>query len=458
MEEALPLRKKSELKTALESILASPLYPKKEFSSQETFEELYAMAAHLRDYFGGKPARDRIVCLCAENKPVVASALLAALAGGFSLAFPCALSRSALTDLYRLTAYRYAITDGPRPLPSGVESVLPEKKGPSWISSCHAAADPDREWVYLFTGGSTGTPRIWRKTVRNLMAEAFHLKTEYSVTPDDRILSTVSPYHIYGLLYSILLPLAASASVSGETPSFPAEIEAAVHRNGATILVSVPAHYRALNGYPFKPASLRLAFSSAGMLPAEDAEAFSDRTGIGIVEIYGSTETGGIASRNRAAGEIDFTPFKNVDFRIENEAVLVRSDFLSPSLRFREDGYFQTEDRAAHTMQNRFKLLGRSDGIVKVGGKRVDLEAVRQTIERHPGVRNVLVIALAVGGGRDKQIAAVVEGKIDASELNLFLAGLLEPYARPRRIRVIEKIPAAPTGKYDRRSIEALFE
>jgi len=193
------------------------------------------------------------------------------------------------------------------------------------------------------------------------------------------------------------------------------------------------------------------------VLAKEDNEAFTRQTGVPVVEIYGSTETGGIAARNRASGEEDFTPFDTVDLKIEQEAIMVRSDHLAPDLTDYGRRYFRMADRAAETRGGRFSLLGRSDGIVKVGGKRVDLEAVRQIIKRHASVVEAQVIALPVDRARENQIVAVVEGCPDASELDAFLQDSLEPYARPRRIKIVDKIPVTAAGKYDRKTIEGLF-
>ena len=125
---------------------------------------------------------------------------------------------------------------------------------------------------------------------------------------------------------------------------------------------------------------------------------------------YGSTETGGIASRVRADGQTDYRPFAGIDVKIEAERLKVRSAYLSPELALDEEGYFMVGDRARATVGNRFELLGRADGIVKVGGRRVDLEAVRQSLEQQPGITDALAISLPVGRGRENQVVAVVEG------------------------------------------------
>lgn len=426
--------------------------------SQTTYGQIYAMAAHIRQaLYPGKPRDRRPVCLATDDKAIAAAAILAALSGGPQLIFPYAFSSQVLTELQSISGYEYAITDGRCPLPDAIKAFVPRSDALTWPDAGFPPADPDTEWIHLFTGGSTGTPQIWPKTVRNLLAETIRIVDSYKITAGDRLVSTVSSLHIYGLLYYLLAALVAGAAVTAATPLFPAEIEEEINSNRADVLISVPAHYRALKSYWGKGFTLRMAFSSAGVLAAEDAEAFSSKYGVGIIEVYGSTETGGVASRIKFQGEEDFTAFEPVDLKIEEENLWVRSVYISSNLALDKEGYYQIGDRAAFTGPSRFKLLGRSDSIVKIGGKRVDLEEVRQVIKRHELVTEALVIALPVGSARENQIAALVEGTLASEDLRPLMDQTLEPYARPRRIKVVDKIPLTAAGKFDHQTISRLF-
>lgn len=439
-------------------LLNGPHHPQNAFvHGQTSFADLYAKASYLHNVFQ-RDVNVSCVCLCTQDRTTMGAALLASLAGGPVLILPHAFSLAVLSELQQLTGYRHVVTDRSRPIPDSAVCIIPQKG--SMCRPFTEGSTPrklDSEWVRLFTGGSTGTPKMWTKTVRNLLAETDSIVTHYEVMEKDCLVATVSPNHIYGMLYSILTPLLASAAVAAQTPSFPGEIEKVMNNVDASILVSVPAHYRALNGHSVRAPRLRLAFSSAGMLAAEDAEAFSTQTGIGIAEIYGSTETGGIAARVRADGETDFKPYDGIDIRLEDERLKVKSDYLSPGLKRDVDDYFMVGDRAVPTHGGRFLLLGRDDGVVKVGGRRVDLGVVKEHIKKQPGVRDAVVISLPVGQSRENQIVAMVEGDVYTADLNLSLLACLEPYACPRRIKVVSKIPITETGKYDRINIKKLF-
>lgn len=446
------------LEDLIRRLLAGPDDPRREFVIGKTpYSAVHSLAAGIAAECGADRAP---VCLCAQDRAVVAAALLAALAGPTTLILPHAFDEPVLEELRQGTGCSTVISDVARPVPAGMRLHIPSAgRAPRRLlaeaPARKSASDP---WLRLFTGGSTGAPKMWTKTVRNVLAETSAIVEHYQVTDSDRILATVNANHIYGLLYAILTPLAAGASVAAETPTFPAEIQAAGRRSEATILVSVPAHYRALNGQPCDLPALRLAFSSAGTLAEEDALAFSARTGAPVAEIYGSTETGGIAARERHAGERDFKAFPAIAVRIEEQRLIVRSAYLSPELSLDAGGFYLTSDRARATPEGRFELLGRVDGVIKVGGRRVDLEAVRQSLAGLPGVRDAVALALPVGRGREHRIVAVVEADAGALDLSAAALGSLPPHARPRPIKVLPKIPLTPAGKYDRNAIAALFK
>ncbi len=439
---------------AIQTLMAGPAEPDREFLlAGTTYGQVYAMAAYLRSAMAGSSGP---VCLFAENRAVLAAALLAGLFTRRPLLLPHTVSIAVMEQLRRQVDFTLAVVDRDAPLPSEVQALLPVPDG-SFQTAGFAPPRPDAGWVSLFTGGSTGRPRIWSKTVGNLIGEAAYLVEAYGFSPDDRIVATVPALHIYGLLYSVLAPLIASAAVSAAAPSFPREIAAAAEASRATILVSVPVHYRAMKETDVPCPPPRLAFSSAGPLDADDADAFFQKTGTGVTEIYGSTETGGIAARCRAEGRQDLRPFSPVDWKIAAGQLHVRSPFLSPELPTDAKGYFKTGDRAAAAPDGGFTLLGRTDGVVKVGGKRVDTEEIRERIRSFPGVKEAVVAALPTENGRQSAIGALVEGDVDPDALRRQLADHLAPQAVPRRIRVVGKIPVTPAGKFDHEAVVDLL-
>jgi acyl-coenzyme A synthetase/AMP-(fatty) acid ligase len=445
------------LEAAVAAVLCGPHQASAEFiHGGATFAEVYAMAAWLRTRFADDTKR-ATVCLAAEDKAVIAAALLASLAGGPILLLPFSFSPQALDSMQQATGFTTAISDVPRDFPAGIEVICPQRddSGPDLH---RFTAAPRQEVLRLYTGGSTGAPQIWSKTGINIFGESLFLAEYFGVSPQDRIVATISPYHVYGLLYAVTLPLVAGARVLADTPSFPEEITRAVRQNAASLLISVPAHYRALCGKATMGPSLRLAFSSAGMLDIADNTDFCQQNAAGIVEVYGSTETGGIALRNRSRGEEHFTPYPLVDWKTDAERLRIRSPFLSPGLPRDTDDFFVTGDRVELCGTSGFVLRGRADSITKVAGKRVDLEEIRDLIKKQPDVTDCLVLALTENGSRGHRIVALVEGDTaDIEAIRKALTVSIEPYAMPRSIKTVGRMPMKDNGKYDRTEILRLF-
>jgi acyl-coenzyme A synthetase/AMP-(fatty) acid ligase len=448
----------NDIQKIIDQILAGPAYPEKEFvPGRHTYADVYGMAAGLLEQFSSKEMSGEPVCICTDDRGIIAAALLASLVGGPVYILPYSLSPQVVQETREAMKFKYAVTDSTAELPEGVHGIRPERG--IWASHRSVPTrDINSVFLQLFTGGSTGKPKVWPKSPVNLFAEASYQAEKYRYTGTDLIAATVPPYHIYGLLYTVMAPLLTSASVLAGMYVFPHEIVSVLLNNPVTILVSVPVHYRVLNGAGINAPRLRLAFSSAGPLDPEDALAFYRQTGIGPEEIYGSTETGGVACRSTATGRDLLEPFECLEWKVSHDRLCVKSPFISPDIPVDEHGFFTTGDRAAVVDKHRFTILGRADGVVKVGGKRVDLNDVQDKIKRVPEIRDAFLFSIRHRKGRGTDIAAVIEADLDESELRQVLSRTLEQYALPRRIRIVDKMPSTSTGKYDREAIMKLFD
>ncbi|MFZ1036744.1 MAG: long-chain fatty acid--CoA ligase [Smithella sp.] len=438
------------------TLAPSKVVCQKEFIfSGYSYGDVFELAAGLKKTLARR-GREKVVCLCTVNKAVTAACVLASLAGSCKLILPYSFSAHAMTEMYDATGFNFAIADHPEEMPAGVETIMPL---PAAIENNRTALirDPDEPFLCLFTGGSTGKPRVWSKSPRNLLAEAFYLKEKFSLSDQDIFVATVPPYHIYGLLFSVLVPFVAHARVLPDIYTFPQEIISITKKHKASVLVSVPIHYRSLKVDNLPLPSLKVAFSSSGSLDRSDGLHFYKKTGLGITEIYGSTETGGIASRSISEHTDSWKPFDVVSWKLTGSRLSVKSDFTSPEMERDPDGFCPTGDEASEDKENRFVLLGRADGIVKVAGKRVDLLDVQNKIKTLPTVSDAVVVAFPTDKGRESVIAAVVACDLTETHLKKLLMDLLEPYAVPRRVKIVSSIARTATGKIDRRRIENFF-
>lgn len=118
-----------------------------------------------------------------------------------------------------------------------------------------------------------------------------------------------------------------------------------------------------------------------------------------------------------------------VDWHIDGDRLKVRSDFLSPELEKDEEGYYLTADRVEVMDGREFRLLGRSDGIVKVAGKRVDLAKIQEVLTQIPGVQDAYLFSRPITQGRGNEILALVAGDVGLEAIRNVLQEKLEPYA-----------------------------
>jgi acyl-coenzyme A synthetase/AMP-(fatty) acid ligase len=164
-----------------------------------------------------------------------------------------------------------------------------------------------------------------------------------------------------------------------------------------------------------------------------------------------------MATRTGGTGHSSWVPFTCLDWMIHSERLCVRSNFISPDLPRDGEGFFLTSDRVSLVEENRFIFLGRADHIVKVAGKRVDLDEIREKIRRIPGVTDAYVTSIPLKRARQSQIAALVATGLAARDLRTAIRSMDLDYGRPRRIRIVRTIPVLPNGKIDRRRVDLLL-
>lgn len=318
--------------------------------------------------------------------------------------------------------------------------------------------ESDEPFLELTTSGSDGSPRVIEKTPRQLFSEAMMHRELLGVRSDARILSTASPEHIYGLLFTVLLPLVSGASLSRETPHHAASILGSLSSLAATHLITLPVHLKALQSELMSrsdlklPKSLRTVISSGAELPPALATAFAER-GLRVIDVLGSTETGGIASREPATSELyEPLPCVRVDVGLEN-ALLLDSPFLPTGT-----GRYECADRV-QLENGKIRYLGRRDRIVKVGGTRVSLAELVRIARGLAQVDDAFAFAKDDPGDlRGTAIYLVIVSQArERAELWQELRRALPDALLPRHLCVVRQAPTDDRGKVTMSCLEALF-
>ncbi|MEI7431246.1 MAG: AMP-binding protein [Betaproteobacteria bacterium] len=330
------------------------------------------------------------------------------------------------------------------------------------------AIDPHTAIIDIYTSGSTGEPKRVRKSLAQFEAEVQVLESLWGSTLGNAaVLATAPHQHIYGLLFRVLWPLAAGRVFDTATCAHPDTLEQRLTAFDDAVLVSSQAQLSRLPDL-MSLATLKrkpkIIFSSGGPLPAVTATTFRQQFGEAPVEIFGSTETGGIAWRSQsgAEGGDGWTPFPGIEVaRSELGALTLRSSFLD------SEAPWVMDDGIELISGGRFRLLGRLDRIVKIEEKRLSLPDMELRLSAHSWVEAVALVPLS---GRRQTIGAVMvlssegrkqlesDGRRSVSQiLRKYLSEYFEAVLLPRHWRFTESLPLNERGKISHAALTALF-
>lgn len=323
--------------------------------------------------------------------------------------------------------------------------------------------DAHRCTLVLFTSGSTGDPVAITKTLRQLDAEVAALETAFGDhAAGATVQGTVSHQHIYGLLFRLLWPLSAGRPFAPRRLAYNEQLTTLGPE--PLVLVASPAHLKRLpatQDWSRLARGLRAVFSSGGPLPADAAQDVQRLWSQAAIEVFGSTETGGIAWRAADGRRNAWQPLPGVQWRLQDDHLQVRSPHLA------DDGWFASSDRAFAAGDGRFELMGRADRIVKLEERRISLDAIEARLRDNawleevrvvalPGHRVLLAVAAVPTAAGRTQLAA--DGRAAFSQkLRDMLSGHCDPIALPRRWRFLDTLPVDSRGKTSARALAALF-
>jgi len=344
-----------------------------------------------------------------------------------------------------------------------------------------------RPWVEFRTSGTSGAGQPVVKAVRHLEDEVRILEARLGrgLPATTRIFATAAHRHIYGLLFGVLWPLASGRAFQRDILLHARELLPRLEECAASVLVTTPVHLKRMaesaNLEALRGRCLRV-FSSGGPLDEAVAHEVADRLGCAPFEIFGSTETGGVAIRCRreggganASGEAtqeEWEPMPEVLVRVvaPDGRAEVTSPFVSTGER-QSDGRTCTVmgDRIEMRPGGRFVLLGRADRVVKIAEKRLSLPEMERTLCGHPFVAEASLLVREIA--RESRVHAVValsgagreEFVREGSRCcrGALVAHLAKRYDRvflPRAWRFVAALPRDGQDKIPQAALRALFD
>ncbi|MCZ6854648.1 MAG: hypothetical protein O7G86_12085, partial [Gammaproteobacteria bacterium] len=323
-----------------------------------------------------------------------------------------------------------------------------------------------QQTIGLMTSGSSGKPTQVIKTPAQVLSEVGMLETAFGhLISGKRVFhGTTSHQHLFGFTFRVMWPLFTGRAFSDTQIRFPGEVSQSAGLRQKVVLISSPAFLsraRPLIDLPQLSANDLTAFSSGGPLDTATAVHFNQNAGITLVEIYGSTETGALASRvTRSPSDTPWLPLPGVEVDVDVDGILSAQAPHLPN-----GNWYKTEDRVALGSNEAFTLLGRKDRIVKVADKRVSLtELERLLIERpeidearvfelETGILGAVLIPAESGWTRVREI-----GKHHfLRDLRDHLSRTVERVTTPKRWRLLKHLPVNAQGKTELTTLTAAF-
>jgi len=352
----------------------------------------------------------------------------------------------------------------------------------------------DDDAMIMFTGGTTGTPKMVPWTHANIAASVRAIAAGYGLGPRDATVAVMPLYHGHGLLAALLATLA-----SGGTVLLPARGKFSAHTFwddidavNATWYTAVPTIHQILlernkTDQPSgKPAALRFIRSCSAPLTPETAQSLRDTFRAPVVCAFGMTEathqvattavdenenpaeTPGLVGHStgpeiRIAGSDGHPlPAEAVGEVWLRGPTVTRGYLGDPEITAANftDGWLRTGDLGSLSEAGDLSIRGRIKELINRGGEKISPERVEAVLAGHPGVLEV-----AVFGAPDKlygeTVAAVIVPRGSASptpdELAAFCRDRLAPFEVPASFQEASALPHTAKGSLDRRAVTERF-
>jgi acyl-coenzyme A synthetase/AMP-(fatty) acid ligase len=330
--------------------------------------------------------------------------------------------------------------------------AMPTVPFPPLDASGAGAAETPRipgahEVAHVLTSGSTGEPmphgKRWDLLVANIRSEAERIAE--SLGRDDlrgvTIIGTVPAHHMYGFESTVLIAMLGGAAFAAERPFYAQDIVrvlASVPR--PRVLVTTPLHLKTLLDAGLEVPQIDLAISATAPLSPQLAARAEAVLGAPLMEIYGCTEAGQVATRRTTEGP-EWRTFSGLQLAGDGEQVQVSG------------GHVPQPTRLADVLEvlepTRFRLLGRSNDLINVAGKRSSLAHLNHHLNSIEGVRDGVFWLPPDKGGEEvvRLVVLVVAPGLTRENLLAALRDRVDAAFLPRRIVWLDSLPRDGTGK-----------
>jgi len=328
------------------------------------------------------------------------------------------------------------------------------------------APTPDDPALVAFSSGTTARPHLVTRSHANLWWEAENFARATGLGPDDVVLGVVPLSHAHGLGNAMLAALRAGASLLLRPRFLRRQVLELLAAERVTAFPAVPFMLRMLAATDrrrrFDLGALRLCITAGAPLPREVFDAFADRFGVRVRQLYGLTEAGSVTCDLAAPDAVDpatvGTPLGTVVVSVEDDRgralppgtpgeIVIRS----PAVEGGDARALRTRDLGTLDPVGRLAITGRTSLFINTAGNKVDPAEVEAALRAHPAVADVAVFGLAAAHHEQIVAAAVVlasdAGATTAEVLRAHCRELLAPHKIPRVLSFRSALPRSPLGK-----------
>lgn len=320
----------------------------------------------------------------------------------------------------------------------GEDGLLADTTFGAWIERVEAAWRSGVASVTFTSSGTSGRPKRCAHTADALCTETAYLGELF--WDRRRVVSLVPAHHAYGFLFAALLPDALGVDHLDATKLAPAAIARSLAPGD--LVVTFPDRWRWLErSLPGWPEDIAGVVSTAPC-PRDLIAALCERGLSALTEVYGSSETAGVAVRRWPEASYSLMPHWNFVEPVSEDA---------PEIVHRSGRRLALPDRIRVREGNRFELAGRLDGAVQVGGINVYPNRVVTLLRERSGVRDAAVRLMRPEEGSRLKAFIVPEAEIDLTvlraELYAWIDSVLPVAERPTAITFGSGLPTGILGK-----------
>lgn len=333
----------------------------------------------------------------------------------------------------------------------------------------------------VYTSGTTGHPKGALLSHANLISNALALYKIWGWQSDDVLLHALPINHVHGLFVALHCALLGASMVLLHSKFDVDAVLADLPR--ATVFMGVPTYYTRLlaNTALTRQATARMRLFVSGSAPllADTFHAFEHRTGHRILERYGMTETGMIASNPLAGPRLPGTvgqPLPAVEIRLgapnreTSVGVLeVRGENVfagywrkaeQTAQAFTSDGWFRTGD-LARIEAGVVSIMGRVGDMIITGGLNVYPKEIESLLDADPCVAESAVFGVPHPDFGEAVVAACVPRPGKTLKTDQLLASLktsIASFKKPKKILTVAQLPRNTMGKVQKNELRKNYQ